>query len=207
MTKLIHYVEGGDEYVGDFDTTNEGVQKKNWKANLKLHKIAMCKFRALLKLIEGLSEETSVCCTLYNPTNNFTVEVGATTDIPFQDALVFHEELPFADGVITPTREGWYSVFAYCYDNYANGANTYNLHIVAQGSIGIVDWQVAAAPPFKLLGRQSVYCNGITDTISAALSHNAGGDLDFNYLVGGAHKSYLNVNYIGTYPTGNITPS
>lgn len=204
MTKLIHYVEEGDEYVGDFDKVSENIPDKHWKTSLKFFKKALCSARSLRQLIDEIAERPSLCCTLHKPTYNFEVAAGATTTIPFQEAYVYHDDLPFADGVITPQKEGWYSVFAYCYDGYPNGANTYNLHIVGGGSIGIVDLHVATAPPFKLLGRQSVYCNGTTDTISAALSHTAGGALNFNKLIGGVHKSYLNVNYIGTKPSGNI---
>lgn len=204
MTKRIHYVEDGDEYVQPFSVVDEGVSEKRWKSTMKLFKNLLCKIRALRDLITEMSEKPSLCCTIYEPTYNFEVGAGDVVTIPFQNSVVEHPELPFANGVITPLRAGWYSVFAYCYDSYANGANTYNLHILGQGS-GIVDWQVAAAPPFKLLGRQSVYCNGTTDTISAALSHSDVDDLEFNHLVGGAHRSYLNVNYIGTEPSGYIT--
>lgn len=202
--KLIKYVEGGDDYVGPLEEIDKGLPEQRWRNNLKFYKKILCALRNIRKSIDLLSVKSTPCCTLYDPTPNFEVTVGDIVEIPFRTARVYHGNFTVLGGVVTPKLEGWYSVYAYCYDDYPNGVHDYRFHLLGKGSIGIVDHHINAAPLIKFSGRQSIYCNGTTDTISAALSHNAVADLNFNHLVGYHHKSYLNINYIGDVNSGNI---
>ena len=140
---------------------------------------------------------------LDEPDPFFLVPVGAITPIPFDNVRVNHLEYSITDGVITPLRAGWYDVFGMFYDTYPNGAWVYNLYILGNGSLELVDtWD--GAPTIRMYGRQPVHCNGTTDTISLAISHTANVDRHFNYLVGYQHRSYLNCHCIGTSDSGEF---
>lgn len=149
-----------------------------------------CLARQLVKC--GASRPVVVATT---PTVNFVVPVGVTVAIPLQTLVDNHGDYHFSGGVITPRRQGWYNVYAHCYDSYAQAGTIYNLHIVGVGSIGLIDAHYGNRP-FNMRGQQYVYCNGTTDTISMALSHAAGIPLNFN-VPDAQHRSYLTVSYVG----------
>lgn len=154
---------------------------------------------ALECLIRCLTEKQPVehpIIVAHNPTLFFAVAVGSTVTIPFQTIVDNHADYVFAGGIINPKRKGWYNVYCYIYDDFPGGAYTYNLHILGNGSIGIVDFHIGNRM-FKMAGQQYVFCDGETDTISAALSHNADIMLAFNYNVGWHHKSYITVSFVG----------
>lgn len=143
------------------------------------------------------------CTALDSADPFFLVPVGATVDIPFDVVRVSHADYSITDGVVTPLRPGWYDVYGMLYDDYPNGAWQYDLHILGNGSIGIVESHIGA-PAIRLHGRQLIYCNGSTDTISLAISHNANIDRHFNYVVGYHHTSYLNIHWIGESNSGVV---
>ncbi len=148
-------------------------------------------------------DKTAPTTSIDSPDPFFVVPVGDVVVIPFQVIRVSHLEYNITDGVVTPLRPGLYDVYGMFYDDYPNGAWEYDLHILGNGSIGIVETHYGA-PEIRLHGRQPVKCNGSTDTISLAISHNANVDRHFNYLVGYHHKSYLNIHYIGDSNSGVV---
>lgn len=135
--------------------------------------------------------------TAHAPSADFAMDDGEVLVVPLQTLVDNHSDYHFdGAGVVTPKRKGWYSVYAHCYDDYAQAAATYNLHILGTGSIGIVNMHIGNRP-FQLYGHQFVYCDGVTDTICMALSHNYAGVLTFNLTVGHQHKSYMTISYVG----------
>lgn len=135
--------------------------------------------------------------TAHAPSEGFSMNNGEVVVVPLQTLVDNHSDYHFdGNGVVRPKRKGWYSVYAHCFDDYAQQAATYNLHILGTGTIGIVNMHIGNRP-FQLHGHQYIYCNGVTDTISMALSHNYAGVLTFNLTVGHHHKSYMTISYVG----------
>ncbi len=132
-----------------------------------------------------------------NPTANFAVNVGAATPIPFQTIVDNHADFDFSNGVVTPKRRGWYNVYGHCYDTYNQAVLTYNLHILSQGTISIVDYHYNQNRPFKLMGQAYVYCNGTTDTITLCLSHNGVLVPMLFHVPDYQHLSYMTVSWVG----------
>ncbi len=144
-----------------------------------------------------IKPETRPIIVARNPTANFAVNAGAITPIPFQGLVDNHADYDFSNGVVTPKRRGWYNVFGYCFDTYNQAVLTYNLHILSQGTMSIVDYHFNQNRPFKLMGQAYVYCNGTTDTITLCLSHNSVLVPMLFKVADFQHLSYMTVSWVG----------